>query len=253
MTVGLLIGGRWDCPTAMAGKSSSLMDISADGKLLVCTNRDNGTVSVIDLQSHQKLREIPLGAKPEGVTFLGNSHLAAAAVYAEDKIVFFDADSGKQLGATEVFDEPYGIVSDSAGGKVFVTLDYPGQIVEIDVKSRKVTRTFPAGHFSRGLALSTDDRRLYVTEFYTGLVRAFDARSGKQTDQWAGASTENLARQIVLHPTRPKAYLPHIRSRVTAVHGEGSIFPYITVIDTDEKKRNVAANGFRWTRSSTTW
>jgi YVTN family beta-propeller protein len=236
VTAGLLIGGQWDCPTAMAGKSSSLMDISADGKLLVCTNRDNGTVSVIDLQSHRKLREIPLGAKPEGVTFLGESHTAAAAVYAEDKIVFFDADSGKQLGATEVFDEPYGIVSDSAGSKVFVTLDYPGQIVEIDVNTRTATRTFPAGDFPRGLALSADDSHLYVTEFYTGLVRGIDASTGKQTDQWAGASTDNLARQIVLHPTRPKAYLPHIRSRVTAVHGEGSIFPYITVIDTNKKE-----------------
>ncbi|MCH7688387.1 MAG: hypothetical protein IH899_17185, partial [Planctomycetes bacterium] len=236
VTVGLFIGGQWDGQVAMAGKSSSLMDISTDGKLLVCTNRDNGTASVVDLQSHRKLREIPLGAKPEGVTFLGDSHTAAAAVYAEDKIVFFDADSGKQLGATEVFDEPYGIVSDSEGSKVFVTLDYPGQIVEIDVKSRKVIRTFPAGRFPRGLALSADDRHLYVTEFYTGLVQAIDARTGKQTDQWTGASTDNLARQIVLHPTRPKAYLPHIRSRITAVHGEGSIFPYVAVIDTDKKE-----------------
>jgi YVTN family beta-propeller protein len=236
VAVGLFIGEQWDGRVAMAGKSSSLMDISADGKLLVCTNRDNGTASVIDLQSHKKLREIPLGAKPEGVTFLGDSHTAAAAVYAEDKIVFFDADSGKKNGAIDVFDEPYGIVSDSSGSKVFVTLDYPGQIVEIDVKTRKAIRTFRAGGFPRGLALSADDRHLYVTEFYTGLVRAIDARTGMQTDQWAGASTDNLARQIVLHPTRPKAYLPHIRSRITAVHGEGSIFPYISVIDTDKKE-----------------
>ena len=126
MTVGLFVGGQWDSQVAIAGKSSSLMDISTDGKLLVCTNRDNGTASVVDLQSHRKLHEIPLGAKPEGVTFLGDSHTVAAAVYAEDTIIFFDADSGNKLGATEVFDEPYGIVSDSRGSKVFVTLDYPG-------------------------------------------------------------------------------------------------------------------------------
>jgi hypothetical protein len=88
MTVGLFVGGQWDSQVAIAGKSSSLMDISTDGKLLVCTNRDNGTASVVDLQSHRKLHEIPLGAKPEGVTFLGDSHTVAAAVYAEDTIIF---------------------------------------------------------------------------------------------------------------------------------------------------------------------
>ena len=42
---------------ALAGTSNSLMDISADGQLLACTNRDNGTVSLVDLQSNTVIRE----------------------------------------------------------------------------------------------------------------------------------------------------------------------------------------------------
>ena len=34
---------------AEAGRSSSLLDISADGKLLACSNRDSGTVTIVDL------------------------------------------------------------------------------------------------------------------------------------------------------------------------------------------------------------
>ena len=45
----------------------------------------------------------------------------------------------------DVFDEPYGVVSDSAGARIFVTLDYPGQVIEIDVSSKKVVRTLDAG------------------------------------------------------------------------------------------------------------
>eukprot|EP00913_Durusdinium_trenchii_P008940 g8406.t1 len=231
-----------------AGSSSGLMQISDDGKLLACTNRDNGSVSVVDLKTNTVVREIPVGRKPEGLTFLGKSHTLAVAVYDEDKIVFLDADSGKKKGTTEVFDEPYGIVSNKAGDRVFVTLDYPGQLVEINAKTYKTLRSFDAGKFPRGLAISTDDKRLFITEYYTANVLAFDAATGKQNDIWKGASTDNLARQIVLHPTRPKAYLPHIRSKVSAAHGEGSIFPYVTVIDTnksdDRRRKRIPMDAF---------
>ena len=222
---------------ADAGSSSSLMDISADGQLLACTNRDSGTLTVVDLKTHQKLHEIKIGHKPEGVTFLGKSHRLAVAVYDEDRVVFVDADSGKTLGKTDVFDEPYGIVGSPDGSRVFVTLDFPGKIVEIDATTFKRLRSFDAGKFPRGLAITADGKRLYITEYYTTNVLAFATATGKQVDSWKGSSTDNLARQIVLHPKRAKAYLPHIRSKITAVHGAGSIFPYITVIDTDKKQQ----------------
>ena len=55
--------------TAVAGTSNSLMDIYADGTLLICSNRDSGTVSVLDIQSGEVLREITVGKHPEGVSF----------------------------------------------------------------------------------------------------------------------------------------------------------------------------------------
>src|SRR5437868_6356187 len=122
----------------LASQSNSLMDISSDGKLLACSNRDSGTVTIVDLNSHEKLREIKVGKHPEGVTFLGDSHQVAVAIYAEDKVVLLDADRDDIAGQVEVFDEPYGVVSNRAGTKLFVTLDYPGRVAEIDVVQKKV-------------------------------------------------------------------------------------------------------------------
>jgi DNA-binding beta-propeller fold protein YncE/cytochrome c553 len=223
-----------------AGQSNSLMDISSDGRLLACTNRDSGTVTIVDLQSHQKQSEFPVGKKPEGVTFVGASYRLAVAVYGADQVAFYDADTATQIGTTDVFDEPYGAVCNAAGDRVFVTLDYPGRVVEIDTNTFEIVRQIDAGQFVRGIAISPADDRLYVTEFYSTLVKAIDLASGRVVDQWKGASTDNLLRHIALHPTRPKAYLPHIRSRVTAVHGQGSIFPYVSVVDTaagEERRR----------------
>lgn len=216
----------------VASTSNSLMDISADGKLLACSNRDSGTVTIVDLATHTKLREVTVGTKPEGVTFIGDSHRLAVAVYGDDCIVCLDGDSGKTLWRCEVFDEPYGIVSDPSGKRLYATLDYPGQLLTIDVKSLQVIDTFQGNNFLRGIALSPADRRVYLTEFYTSNVLAVNFATGEVDEQWTGASTDNLARQIVLHPSRGKAYLPHMRSRVTSVHGEGSIFPFVSIIDT---------------------
>lgn len=217
-----------------AGQSNSLMDISTDGRLLACSNRDSNTVTIVDLATLKVRHEVAVGKKPEGVTFLGKTHRLAVAVYASDQVVLVDADTGKTLAKLDVFDEPYGVVSHRDGKRLYVTLEYPGQVLEIDTGTRKILRSVPAGHFPRGLAISRDGTRLFVTEYYTADVLSIDVASGKTVDRWKGASTDNLCRQIVLHPRRPKAYVPHIRSRIVAAQGEGSIFPYVGVVDTNQ-------------------
>lgn len=216
---------------AWAGGSNSLIDVSTDGTLLATANRDNGTVSIVDVASGKVLREIAVGKKTEGATFLGASHTVAATAYGDDVIVILDADGGNVLKSIPVFDEPYGIVSTRDGSKVYATLEYPGQVVEIDPAAGTITRTIAAGEFPRGIALSADERVLYVTEYYSGSVLAIDLAGGKIADRWPGLSSENLARQIAVHPRRPKAYVPHIRSRVNVNRGEGSVVPFVSVVD----------------------
>ena len=227
MALGLLITFPAD-----AGNSNSLMDISQDGSLLACSNRDSGTVTIVDLKSRQVLREIRVGRHPEGVTFLGDSKRLAVAVYDDDQVILLDADRDDgEIVRVPVFDEPYGVVSNHAGSRLYVTLEYPGQVVEIDTKAAKVLRSLPAGSFPRGIAVASDGKRLFVCEYLTAAVHAIELASGKIVDSWKAASTDNLARQLTAHPTRPKVYLSHIRSRITAAHGAGSIFPYVSVVD----------------------
>jgi DNA-binding beta-propeller fold protein YncE len=230
--LGLVIGLFLSiCEMAFAGQTNSLMDISTDGRLLACANRDNGTVTVVDLHTHQKRHELDVGQTPEGVTFVGRSHRLAVAVYAEDRIVVLDADSGVSAGSVDVFDEPYGIVSNSAGDHLFVTLDYPGRVVDINVDNLQVERQLDVGRFVRGIAISQDEKQLYTTEFLSSRVQSIDLQEWKVVEQWPGLSTDNLCRQIAVNPRRPKAYLGHIRSRTSVAQGDGSIFPYVTVVD----------------------
>jgi YVTN family beta-propeller protein len=207
------------------------MDVSPDGRLLLVANPDNGTVTVVDTAARQALREIKVGDKPEGVTWVGPGPLAAVTAYRDDKVVFLDASAGRVVKALPVADEPYGIVASKDGRRAWVTHDYPGTVSEIDLAAQKVTRTFPVGAFVRGLCLAPDESRLYVTEFYSGTLHAVDLKTGKVVDHWKGAAVDNLCRNVVVHPSRPKAYLSHLRSRIDVINGSGSIFPALSVVD----------------------
>jgi YVTN family beta-propeller protein len=229
---GLLLAALCFVPSAAhAGTSSSLLDVSADGSRLLVTNSDNGTITVVDTAAGKALREVAVGEKPEGVTWLGKGPRAAATVYRDHCVVFFDTQTGQVIKKLRLAHEPYGIVANKEGTLAWVTHEYPGTVSEIDVQTQKVVRELKAGAFLRGLALSPDEKRLYVTEFYTGVLRALDLKTGKVVDSWPGHSTDNLCRSVVLHPRRPKAYLTHIRSRITIIDGGGSIFPQLSICD----------------------
>ncbi len=214
-----------------AGSSNSLMDVSPDGKRLIVANTDNGTVTIIDTAKPAKLREIAVGEKPEGVTWIGNGPLAAVTIYSEDRIAMIDTDSGKLVQSLAVDDEPYGIVTDRAGRHAWVTHDYPGLISEIDLQNPKVIRKLPAGKFIRGIALSPDESRVYVTEFFTAKLIAIDLKSGTVVDSWQRA--------------RQRQPLPQCRPASAAAQGlfvahafqcerdlrRGAISPQLTVFD----------------------
>jgi DNA-binding beta-propeller fold protein YncE len=214
----------------LAGSSNSLIDVSPDGAWLVVANADNGSITFVDLKKREVLREFPVGDKPEGTAWIGSTGVAAVTVYRENKVVFVDAAKGV-VQTLKVAAEPYGIVATRDGKKAYVTHEYPGKVSEIDLVGRKVLREMPAGSMVRGIALSADEKRLYVTEFYTSALNAIDLEKGKIVDTWKGHSTDNLARHVVVHPKRPKAYLSHIRSRIHLIDGSGSIFPHVSICD----------------------
>jgi DNA-binding beta-propeller fold protein YncE/mono/diheme cytochrome c family protein len=216
-------------PALAQTKSAGLMNFSSDGRHVACSNRDSGTVTILAWPGLEVLHEIRVGSHPEGVAWIGKSSQLACCVYGDDKVVLIDAVSGKIRKAIEVFDEPYGVVSSSDGKVLFVTLEYPGQVIRINPESAVVEASWSAGRMPRGLALSGDDSFLLVTEYLTSRLLKLSAADGAVQQTWEGTSTDNLARQVVLAPSGEKAYFTHIRSRVTASHGNGSIFPYVSV------------------------
>lgn len=224
-----LVGALLLVRPTFAASCNSLLDVSPDSRWLLAANADNGTVTVIDTRAGKAVREIAVGSRPESVTWLGAGPRAAVTLYAARQVVIFDAERGVIVHRIPTKAEPYGVVADRAGKRIWVTHEYPGLVSEIDPEAGKVLRELPAGKMLRGIALAPDESRLYVTEFYTGVLHAIDLGRGAVVDSWKGHSTDNLARNVVVHPRRSKAYVPHIRSIVRVNDGDGSIFPQLSV------------------------
>jgi YVTN family beta-propeller protein len=216
---------------AHAGTSNSLLDVSPDGKRLLVANTDDGTVTVVDTVDRKSVREVAVGRQPEGVSWIGAGPLAAVTLYFEDKVALIDADAGAVVATIPVSADPYGVVASPDGRRVWVTHDHPACVSEIDPQARSVVRTVSVGPNARGIALAPDGESLLVTEFLTTKLHRLELASGRVTRTWAGHETDNLCRQVVVHPQRPKAYLSHIRSRTHLFTARGSIFPQLSVCD----------------------
>jgi YVTN family beta-propeller protein len=229
----------------LAGTSNSLIDVSPDGKQLAVANTDTGTVSVVDLKGRKKLAEYKCGDHPEGVSWVADTGVFLATVYGDDRLMWYDAAKG-HLASLKIDDEPYGVVVTKDGKFAYVSHDYPGTVSEIDVAAKKVLRSFKVGTGVRGIALGNDEKTIYVTEFFTANLIAVDRESGKVTDKWAGYESDNLARHVVLHPKREKAYISHTRAIVNVFDARGSIAPKLSIADlwtkpADEKRRRTIA------------
>lgn len=238
----------WVNPS-LGGTSNSLMDIRKDGKFLAVANPDCGTVTIVDLTEKKAKAEVKVGKKPEGVTWDASGKRIFATVFGQDTLAVIDADSGEILKKIPTLDEPYGIVLSPDGKRFYITHDYPGVITEWDAETYQVLRTLTVAPFQRGLAISKDGKSLFSTGFYTGKLYQTDLETGKVVDQWKGHTTDNLSRSVVLNPNRPRAYLPHVRSRIEVIDGSGSIFPQVTVYSIEKcvegnRRNSIAMDSF---------
>ncbi|MEO6807737.1 MAG: di-heme oxidoredictase family protein [Isosphaeraceae bacterium] len=225
----LVLGLTFPC---LAGHNSRLA-VSADGRRLVTTNTDNNSISLVDLENRTVLAEIKVGNQPEGVCFLGDSARVAVTLWADDAVFIVDLDQRAVTRRIKTPDEPYGVVASADGRRIYVTHAYPGLVTEIDPEAGVILRRFEVGDTPKGLALSPDGSRLYVAHYHNGWLSAIDLNSGDVTELWKGAASDNLARSVTLHPTRPFAYIPHLRSRTHQIGATSSIFPFVTVVKLD--------------------
>ncbi len=233
---------------AAAGEFGSQMALSSDGDRTAVVDADEGVLAVVDAKTNKLVRRIEMEGKPQCVAWLGATNQLAVTLYGADAVHIVDAATGEVAAQIAVGDEPYGVIADRKGQRIWLTLDYPGEVVEIDVVSRRVLRRLRVEPFLRGIAFSPTEDTIFVAGYHTGRLHAINIASWRVTATWDGQPSDNLCRSVVVNPKGTKAYLSHIRSRTSVVHARGAIVPFLGVCDlsasAEVRRRGIALDTY---------
>ena len=171
---------------AVAGGAASDSILLAPSGMLFVANPDSGTVSSVDTLANRKIAETSVGIDPRMLAFSPDSRLLYVSSQGSATVSVLDAASLSVLSSIAVDPEPYGVVVSPDGGTLFVACS-AGSVVDViqsppirapvlplSLINRRtlyrIAARIPVAARPKGLALSADGTRLYVTHFLTGEV-----------------------------------------------------------------------------------
>lgn len=141
--------------------------VTRDGRFVVTANKGTQDVTVIDLKKRHVVRRIPIGPKPEFLKF----SLDGRRFFVAHEPASEGAPSKRQRSEAEQERQ------EEAGAKT------AARIVEIDVESWEIVRTFPASVDTEGIELSADGKRMLCANESEDSLRVYDLESGKEVER----------------------------------------------------------------------
>ncbi|HLZ09322.1 MAG TPA: YncE family protein, partial [Chloroflexota bacterium] len=211
-----------DDERARVATYSSSIALSSDGRLVWSVNPAVDTVSVIRTDKNQVIADIHVGDEPQNVALSPNGQFAFVTNTAAGSVTVIRIQNGNpdrfraavderagRNGEIKTGSEPWNVVMTPDGRHAFVSNSGDDTITVIDARRRSVRATIDLRdsvcndpdrerHFQpRGLAVTADSRKLYVTRFLSfvraggvqgdddgreGLVCRIDIEHGKRSD-----------------------------------------------------------------------
>ena len=157
--------------TANAPSSSSSIILEAlpgGGERLWVVNPDNDSVTAFDTELNSRLAEVDVGKAPRTLAAVSGGEIWVANKGAAS-ITVIDADTRtvERTIALPFASQPYGIAASPTGDAVYVVLEAPGRLLQLDPASGAVLASLDVGPSPRHVALSSDGSRAYVSRFIT--------------------------------------------------------------------------------------
>jgi MYXO-CTERM domain-containing protein len=218
-------------PTTAASPTASSTIVHDAPRHRVCNvNADNDSVSCIDTQLLERTFEAPVGAHPRTLAIAADGSIWVAN-QDDGTLTVLEPDGRSrrtiELGAAAA---PFGVVTDPARDRVFVTLQGPGEVVTFDAASGGELARGKAGNLPAGIAVSADGGRVFVTTFISpqdrGEVHELDgttlanvrvltlALDPGPDGEGGSRGVPNYLRQVVISPDGISAIVPSKKDNV---------------------------------------
>ena len=175
-----------------------MVAVSSDRNIAFTANIASGTVSVIDLAAGKKLRDIPVGGRPEGIALSRDDLVLWVGDLEGSRVQAYDASTYDRLGEVKTGGVPIRVAA-SPDGKWIVTSNLQaGGLTVIDAATRLHARDVSlSGGQDAGqvtILFSPDGKLLYAAETGTDQVAEVELATGKVLRRLpAGKNGDGLA------------------------------------------------------------
>ncbi len=167
--------------TGQAG--SHMVAVSSDGSTAFTANIPAGTVSVIDLGTGRKSRDILVGGEPEGIALSKDGRTLWVGDLSAPRVQIFDTATFARLGEVATGKVPIRVAASPVGKWIVTSNLGSGSLTVIDVASRKAAREIEvSGSQQAGqvtILFSADGKRVYAAETGRDTVAEIELASGK--------------------------------------------------------------------------
>jgi YVTN family beta-propeller protein len=135
------------------------------GRRAWVSNEASDTVSLVDGERRQKIRDIPTGSGPRGMALTSDSRTLLVTNFRSNTISVFDTASSRELAQVPVCQGPTALVTVSRGRREFayVTCFKEGSVGVLDIEQHEQIQNIEVGNKPSDVAASRDDKRVYVS------------------------------------------------------------------------------------------
>ena len=157
------------------GSVPKYLQVTPDNRYLLVTNWCSFDMSVIDLESGELIRSIPLGRHPRGIVVSSDSKTAYATVMGGSDIAVIDlqlvGDGENNANELElgwlkgVGANPRHLVISPDNQTLYVTLNGEGTVIKVDLATGEVVDRVRTGSAPRSMAIADDGHTIYVVNY----------------------------------------------------------------------------------------
>src|SRR6266540_3283722 len=164
-----------------SGQDPAAFDVVAGGRLLVISNEETASASIVDVATARLVGSVAVGEEPEGVTAAPDGRLVAVTSEREHRVDFVDPGAGRAVARVPTCLRPRSIAFTRDGALAFAPCEEGAAVAVIDARALRPAGeiVLPAGSRPMGIALAADGRRLFVSNGRAGTVSAIDVASRK--------------------------------------------------------------------------
>lgn len=141
---------------------------------LYVANTSGDTLSLIDLDRREVVRELQIGKHPHGLALAPDQSVIYCSVESERAIKFIDTSTDQVTATVPTTGVPNQLAATPDGRWVYVAINDKGKADVIDVRAAKVSKTLDIGARPHNCYCPKHAKRMYATSIGDHLVKQFD-------------------------------------------------------------------------------